>query len=95
MYNRVRVFEKFRYISALLEISMVMPWSTASCERGFSALNLIKTSHRSCLQHDSMDDLLHISVNCPPINKFSTDEAIELWWTAAEKKRHVYGHKTP
>ena len=28
---------KFPYISALVEISLVMPWSTSACERGFSA----------------------------------------------------------
>lgn len=84
---------KFQYISALLEISLVMAWSTAACERGFSALNNIKTLHRSCLQHDTVDDLLHISVNGPTLNKFSPDKALELWWTAVRKKRHVQGHK--
>ena len=72
-----------------------MPWSTAACERGFSAMNRIKTSHRSCLQHDTVNDLLHVSVSGPPLRAFSPDKALELWWTTAQRRRHVHGHKTP
>ena len=48
-----------------------MPWSRAAYERGLFALNNIKILHISCLQHDTVDDLLQISVNGPALNKFS------------------------
>ena len=85
---------KFPYISVLLEISLVMPWSTSAFERGFSAANIINTSHRSCLQQQTMDDLMQVSVNGPSLSNFSPDKALELWWAAAQKKRHVQGHKS-
>ena len=84
--------KKFQYIFALLEFFLVMPWSTAAHERCFSALNNIKT-RRSCLNHETVDDLLHISVNGLALNKFSEDKALEFLWTAAQIKRHVQGHK--
>ena len=84
----------FQYIWVLLEIFLVMPWSTSVCERGFPAVNNIKTSHRNCLQEHTMDDLMQVSVNGPSLDTFSPDKALELWWISARKMRHIHGHKS-
>ena len=37
---------------------------------------------------------MQVSVNGPSLNNFSPDKALELWWAAAQKKRHVQRHKS-
>ena len=48
-------------IAKVASIALTIPVSTASCERGFSTMNRIKTTLRNRLASDSMDKL---SVEC-------------------------------
>ena len=49
---------------------LIVPASTADCERGFSAVNRIKTSMRNRLKTDTLDRLLLIDLEGKEINKF-------------------------
>ncbi|MEE6465802.1 hypothetical protein FKM82_006702 [Ascaphus truei] len=83
--------DRFPLFIKLLSIIAVLPTSTASCERGFSVMNSIKSKKRSKLQTSSLGDLLTISINGPPIDLFQPDCAIDNWYFSS-KMRHLNGH---
>lgn len=39
---------------------LTLPWSNAEVERVFSQVNLVKTKIRSCLQSETLNDILSI-----------------------------------
>lgn len=85
--------ERFPVLLKLLKIASVLPVSTASCERGFSQMNLIKNKFRSCLETESLDDLMMVNLNGPPLPQFKPTKAIDKWYFSAKTTRHVQGHK--
>ncbi|XP_040069819.1 E3 SUMO-protein ligase KIAA1586-like [Ixodes scapularis] len=56
-----------------------IPVSTADCERGFSAMNIIMTPMRSSLCITRLSTLLFIEVNGPPLQRFCPDSYVTLW----------------
>ncbi|XP_052233238.1 zinc finger protein 862-like [Dreissena polymorpha] len=50
-------------VSRLVSIALVLPLSTATVERVFSQLKLIKTDHRCSLGADTIDKLLMVKLN--------------------------------
>ena len=67
--------------------------SPAVVERGFSHMNLVKTSKRTLLGNDTLNDLLDVKLNGPHIKDFSPDKAILHWLGSGNGKRHIAGHK--
>ena len=49
-------------------------------ERVFSQVNVIKTDRRTQLSNDTLDDLTMVASNNVPLQDFSPDDAIDLWW---------------
>ena len=62
----------------LIEILLVLPISSAQCERAFSTQNRIKSAKRSCLETETTEDLICISSEGPPVNEFDPSCAVEL-----------------
>ena len=60
---------------------------TADVERGFSDQNLIKTALRSRLGEESLDNLMTISIEGPPLTKFEFHGAGQVW--RSKKNRRV------
>jgi len=56
--------QKLQPLITLLE---VLPVSSAECERGFSQMNLCRSSGRNRLLVSSVNDLLMIGINGPPL----------------------------
>ena len=46
----------------------------------FSQLNVIKSSKRSLIANDTLDDLLMVSTMNSPLKDFNPNKAIDLWW---------------
>ena len=67
-------------VLVLIELLLSLPSSNGKLERAFSQLNVIKTNKRSILSNESLDDLLMLSINGPPLKEFCPDAAIDLWW---------------
>lgn len=60
---------EFPNLHAVLKISITLPVSSASCERSFSKLKLIKTRLRSTMGQESLEELMIISSEIDiPIN---------------------------
>lgn len=80
----------FPNISKLLRIAIVMPVSSADCERGFSRYNLVKTALRNRLKPESVNILLTLTIDTPSIENMDTfdfERAFQFW--AVQKHRQV------
>ena len=55
------------------------PISTASCERGFSQLNLAHTKVRNRLHSATVSSLLMVSINEPPLSHFNVRKYVITW----------------
>src|SRR4051812_14646943 len=52
-----------------IQMLLVLPVSSAACERGFSEMNLHHTVTRNRLHFQTVNDLMMISMNGPPLTK--------------------------
>ena len=63
----------------LISIILILPVSSTPCERGFSSANRIKTKLRNRLLVESMDVLLRISIEGPPLQQFDFSRALDIY----------------
>ena len=78
----------------LVQIMLTISMSTAVVERGFSHMNIVKSSTCTLLGNDTLNNLLEVKLNGPSVKEFNPDEAIIHWYKAGKGKRHTNGHKT-
>ena len=71
--------DMYPQLAQLVSIALVLPVSSVPCERGFSAANRIKTKLRNRLQVTSVDMLLRIAIEGPPIDRFNFSHALEIY----------------
>lgn len=74
-------------ILMLVEIILILPVSTACCERGFSCVKRIKSNLRSTLTTETLDVLVRISLDGRSLEKFDPMPAVKHWWEAGERSR--------
>ena len=67
----------------LCELVFSLPFSNGRAEQIFSSLKIIKTANRISLAVSTLDDLFEIFVEGPPLDCFSANAAVDLWWTVA------------
>lgn len=72
--------DRFPLFSKLFAIISVLPTSTASCERGFSQMNLIKTDHRASLEPSTLNDLMLIEMTGPELPEYCTQKTVDKWF---------------
>lgn len=63
----------------LLNAVATIPISTAECERGFSAMNLIVTPTRTCLNVHRIAALMHIRLIGPPLTQWNPVPYVRSW----------------
>lgn len=81
-------------IIILVNIMMTISVSTAIVERGFSALNRIKTPQRATMSQECLQSHLMISLNTADISDFTASEReVECWMDSGKGTRHLHGHK--
>ena len=65
-----------------MPIVWILPSSSASCERGFSRMNCIKTDLRSRLTTGNLDSLMLIGLSGVLVKKFDPNERMPfIRWT--------------
>ncbi|XP_052778454.1 zinc finger protein 862-like [Mya arenaria] len=74
-------------IAHLIEVILTLPMSSAVCERGFSAVKRIKSDCRACLNTETLDNLLCVSLEGPSLERFNATRAAHLWWTRGQRQR--------
>ena len=77
----------FPNLHKLAVIALVIPMSSADCERGFSALKRIKTRLRNRLSNRILNHLLTISIEGPKLEEFDFERAADIW--GAQKNRRI------
>lgn len=70
--------DRFCNILMLVEILLILPLSTACCERGVSLMGKIKSDWRSCLSVDILDCLIRITAEGPPVSDFDPLPALKI-----------------
>ena len=60
--------------------------SNGHLERVLSALKLIKSDRGSALGEDTLDNLLRIVVDAPPLSQWDSTQAVRLWWNDKQRR---------
>ncbi|XP_071138765.1 zinc finger protein 862-like isoform X2 [Mytilus edulis] len=68
------------------QILLVIPVSTADCERSFSTLNRLKTFLRNRLCQKILNPLMTISIEGPAVQDFNFPECVKLFGKAKNRK---------
>lgn len=66
-------------VLAIVELLFCLPMSNGRLERLFSEMKLIKSNRRNRLNEDTLDQLLRIKVEGPPLSEWDASHAVELW----------------
>ena len=66
-------------LSKLACIALVLPISTAECERCFSAMKRVKTELRNRLVTTTLDHLLRISICGLELKEYDFNRAVDEW----------------
>lgn len=62
------------------ELLFSLPFTNAKVERTFSNLKVIKNDRRTSLLTSTLDDLMEITCEGPPMEVFSAEHAVKIWW---------------
>ncbi|KAJ1700789.1 hypothetical protein LUZ63_000568 [Rhynchospora breviuscula] len=82
LIHQLVVTNKFTFypmVDRLLRLIVTLPVSTATTERAFSAMNLIKTGLRSRMGDDYLRDYMIVYIEKEIAMKFTSDEIIDLY----------------
>jgi len=75
-------------LSNLWRRVMVLPLSTAICERGFSKQNLIKSYQRTSMKLETLDALIHISCANIPLENINWNAVMLVWRNTTDRIIH-------
>ena len=78
--------EQFPHLIQLAHACMAIPVTSATCERGFSTQNRIKTKHRNRMKTKRLDVLMRISEEGPPIDNYDFSRSAKKWIEMKETK---------
>ena len=81
--------DAFIDLHKLVTISLTLPVTSASCERSFSALKIIKTPLRSTSGHERTSDIAVISVNEGRTKKLDIENLIDLFAANHQNRRII------
>ena len=79
---------QFSNLARLIEILLLLPVSNAKVERGFGTMRRIKTDWRSRLSEHTMDSLMRISVDGPPVHESCAATPVKRFF-ATPRRPHV------
>ena len=83
--------DMFPQLTKLCAIAALIPMSTAECERAFSSMNRIKTDLRNRLKTSTLDCLMRIGIEGPPLANFNFERAADIWGAMHNRRLHI-GH---
>ncbi|KAI4827806.1 hypothetical protein KUCAC02_031175 [Chaenocephalus aceratus] len=70
-------------VLVLVYIMVTLSPSSAAVERGFSLMNLIKTSRKSQMTNETLGSLMRVSHITTTVAEFDPEPAIQKWKTSA------------
>ncbi|XP_071467163.1 zinc finger protein 862 isoform X7 [Marmota flaviventris] len=83
---------RFPLLSRLVAVVVCVPISTSCCERGFKAMNRIRTDERTKLSNEVLNMLMMTAVNGVAVTEYDPQPAIQHWYLTSSGRRfsHVY-----
>ena len=79
----------FPNFALLATIALIIPVSTAECERCFSSMKRIKTTLRNRMETATLDQLMRIANEGPKPEEFNFDKAADLWGSLRQRRINV------
>ena len=79
MLNLCTTKTLFPNMCTLAQTCRVIPIHTAGVKRTFSQLKLIKTRTKNIMNDNTLDLLLQIATEGPPVKEFPLQKAVQLW----------------
>jgi hypothetical protein len=76
----------FPHITQFWQVILTLPASTASCERGFSTQNLIKSYGRCALNITTLDSLMRIAMAKIPMESLDFEDIGERWMSVNDRR---------
>ena len=86
LFNSVDA-SKWSNVLRVIELLFCLPVSNGHLERVFSQIKLIKNNRRTCLNENTLDELVRINVEGPPLSKWDSSFALDMW--LKDKARRV------
>ncbi|XP_029981526.1 transmembrane protein C17orf113-like [Sphaeramia orbicularis] len=80
--------EAYPNMGKLLQVALTVTVTSVNCERGVSRYTAIKTSTRSSLRVETIDELIALSLEAPSYKQFRYDLAFNMWHL--NRNRRVY-----
>ena len=76
----------------LIQIALILPMNSVPCERGFSKMKLINCKGRSRLDTLTLDWLMNISINAPPLDAFMKEFGVKcaIKFTVMKARRNGF-----
>jgi hypothetical protein len=71
-----RLHDAFAELDKLITIACTLPVSTASCERSFSSLRIVKSYLRTSMGNDRLHDLLILGIHRSRASKLNLDDVV-------------------
>jgi len=81
------VASNWKNVLAVVELLFCFPIANGTLERIFSQLKQIKDDAQCSLNESTLDNLLRISVEAPPLSYWCAEGALDLWFK--DKKRRI------
>lgn len=78
---------RFPMLSRLVAVVACVPVSTSCCERGFSAMNRIRTDERTKLSNEVINMLMMTAVNGVAVTEYDPQPAIQHWYLTSSGRR--------
>ncbi|KAL2777840.1 zinc finger protein 862 [Daubentonia madagascariensis] len=90
--NALAQHYRFPLLSKLMAVVVCVPISTSCCERGFKAMNRIRTDERTKLSNEVLNMLMMTAVNGVAVTEYDPQPAIQHWYLTSSGRRfsHVY-----
>ena len=97
MLTKVPYKDNFKNVLHLVEIMLVQPISATQCGRAISAQNRVKSSLCIALGSSTLEDLIRITAEGPPVPEFNPAPVVDKWLTrdreAGERQQRPQVHK--
>jgi len=87
MMNKEPYKTNLKDLLHLIEILVVLPISSACCERIFSSQKRIKCDTHSSLHVDTVEDLIRISGTGPSLEEFQAKPVVQKWLESSQRMR--------
>lgn len=71
--------DQYQDFATLAKLALIIPVSSAPCERGFSVQNALKTKVRNRLNPERLNRMMFIKLDGPDIDHFDFPEAARLF----------------